>query len=161
MSTVVRSFDYVNHPYDAVRDALVANAVGVFSSATNAASSRAAAVAAALRMPLGGLEVAAPIVISPGNTTELPPGTGHTAKLVISFTWKAADRPELFPTMNADLSVYALTSTETQLDFSGHYDPPLGPFGSAIDAAVGYRIAQASVHRFVTDVAQYLRDTLH
>jgi hypothetical protein len=62
--------------------------------------------------------------------------------------------------MNARIAVYPLTSTETQLDFGGSYDPPLGVLGSAIDAAVGCRVAEASEHRFVADVAQCLRQTL-
>ena len=49
---------------------------------------------------------------------------------------------------------------ETQLDFSGQYEPPLGAVGDAVDALVGHRIAEASVHRFVTDVARYLREHL-
>jgi len=56
------------------------------------------------------------------------------------------------------LSVYPLTATETQLDFVGRYDPPLGIVGGALDATVGHRIAQASVHRLITDVATYLRE---
>jgi len=68
--------------------------------------------------------------------------------------------PHLFPFMKADLAVYPLTSTETQLDFSGVYEPPLGPLGKAMNAIVGYRIAEVSVHRFVNDVAGYLRRTL-
>ena len=60
--------------------------------------------------------------------------------------------------MNAELSVYPLTPTETQLDFLGRYEPPLGILGGALDAMVGHHIAQASVHRFVTDVAKYLRE---
>ena len=59
--------------------------------------------------------------------------------------------------MKANLAVYALTGTETQLDFRGEYTPPLGVVGSAIDAAVGHRIAEASVHRFIGEVAQFLR----
>ena len=53
--------------------------------------------------------------------------------------------------MTAVLAVYPLTATETQLDFSGQYDPPLGAVGDAVDALVGHRIAEASVHRFVTE----------
>jgi len=59
--------------------------------------------------------------------------------------------------MNAELSVYPLTPTETQLDFLGRYEPPLG-IVAALDAMVGRHIAQASVPRFVTDVAKYLRE---
>ena len=62
--------------------------------------------------------------------------------------------------MSAELSVYPLTGTETQLDFHGHYEPPLGLLGGAVDAVIGHKIAEASVHRFVSDVAHYLRDTL-
>lgn len=62
--------------------------------------------------------------------------------------------------MRAELSIYPLTATETQLDLSGLYEPPLGILGSAIDAMVGDRIAEASVHHFVSDVAAYLRATL-
>ena len=37
----IRSYDYVNHPYERVRDALRQNALTVFQSATKAAASRA------------------------------------------------------------------------------------------------------------------------
>jgi hypothetical protein len=160
MSRDVRTFDYVNHPYPAVRDALTARASTVFAGATSAAASRAEAVAAQLRVTLGALEVSAPIEIAVGQLRESADGPGGTSRLVIPISWKARERSGLFPVMNAQLSVYPLTSTETQLDFDGHYDPPLGVLGSAIDAAVGYRVAEASVHRFVSDVAQYLRKTL-
>ena len=46
--------------------------------------------------------------------------------------WQAASRPGLFPLMRAELAVYPLTSTETQLDFSGSYEAPLGLLGSAV-----------------------------
>jgi hypothetical protein len=62
--------------------------------------------------------------------------------------------------MSSVLAIYPLTSTETQLDFLGRYDPPLGLVGEAMDAIVGHRIAEASVHRFVTDIARYLREHL-
>ena len=65
--------------------------------------------------------------------------------------------PRLFPLMEGELSIYPLTSTETQLDFSGVYKPPFGPVGKTMNAIVGHRIAEASVHRFVDDVAGYLR----
>ena len=43
--------------------------------------------------------------------------------------------------MKADLSIYPLTATETQLHFKGLYEPPLGPLGKALNAMVGHRIA--------------------
>jgi hypothetical protein len=53
-----------------------------------------------------------------------------------------------------------LTATETQLDLSGLYEPPFGAVGKAMNAIAGYRIAEVSVHRFVGDVAGYLRQAL-
>ena len=56
--------------------------------------------------------------------------------------------------------IYPLTATETQLDVLGRYEPPMGVLGDAVDAVVGNRIAEASVHRFIADVATYLRTHL-
>jgi hypothetical protein len=36
----------------------------------------------------------------------------------------------------------------------------MGWLGSAVDAVAGHKIAEASVHRFVSQVAEYLRSTL-
>jgi hypothetical protein len=44
---------------------------------------------------------------------------------------EAARMPRLFPLMKADLYIYPLTATETQLNFKGVYEPPLGPFGKS------------------------------
>ena len=74
--------------------------------------------------------------------------------------WEGASMPGLFPVMKAELSVYPLTVTETQLDFLGVYEPPFGAVGKAMNAVIGHRIAEASVHRFVSDVAAYLRQAL-
>jgi hypothetical protein len=55
--------------------------------------------------------------------------------------------------MEATLSIYALSATETQIALDGRYRPPLGALGHALDAMVGHPIAEASVLRFVQDVA--------
>ena len=78
----------------------------------------------------------------------------------LQLEWQAAKMPGLFPVMKAELAIYPLTAGETQLDFAGLYEPPLGLAGKAMDALVGYRIAEVSVHRFVSDVAAYLRQAL-
>lgn len=156
----VRSFDYVNHPYAEVRDALKEDAVGVFRAATRAAAARARSVAAELHVNVAGIEVGKEISISVPSIEEVPHKGTSSSVTRLQVQWEATDRPGLFPLMSAELAVYPLTSTETQLDFSGAYEPPLGALGSAVDSVVGHRIAEASVHRFVRDVAQHLRDTL-
>lgn len=156
----IRSYDYVNSPYERVRDALRENALTIFKSATKAAESRAQSVAAELHVDFGGLGVKADINISVTNIEEKAGDASSTPSLQLHLAWKAATLPALFPLMNGTLSVYPLTSTETQLDFSGIYEPPFGAVGKTMNAIAGHRIAEVSVHRFVSDIAGYLRQTL-
>jgi hypothetical protein len=156
----IRSYDYVNHPYAAVRDALVTDPAAVLSAATNAAAARARDVAAALRVNIGPLDIGAEIAVTVGEIGEQSYTTPNSRVTRIPIEWSAAQRAGLFPVMKAELLVYPLTSTETQLEFVGRYEPPFGLVGSALDATVGHRIAQASVHRLITDVAKYLRDSV-
>ena len=156
----IRCYDYVNHPYDRVRDALKRNALAVFQSATKTAASRAQSVAAELHVDLGGISVKADIKIDLKSVEERVGDAISIPTTTLQLEWEAATRPQLFPLMRGQLSVYPLTSTETQLDFSGVYEPPFGAIGKTMNAIVGYRIAEASVHRFVGDVAGYLRQAL-
>ena len=155
----IRSYDYVNHPYARVRDALTADPAGILRAATRAAADRARSVAAELRVNIAGIDIAAEVVVNVGEAAEgQSPYGSPVTRLPVS--WAAAKHPGLFPLMTAELSVYPLTSTETQLDFLGRYEPPLGVVGDAVNALVGHRIAEASVHRLIADVAHYLRQTL-
>lgn len=156
----IRSYDYVNRPYDRVRDALRQNALTVFQSATKAAASRAQSVASELHADFGGIGVKADINISVKSIEEKIGDANSTPVTRLLLEWQAATAPRLFPLMNGELSVYPLTSTETQLDFSGSYEPPFGAVGKVMNAALGHRIAEVTVHRFVSDVAGYLRQAL-
>jgi hypothetical protein len=156
----IRCYDYVNHPYAQVRDALSKDAPALFQAATKAASSRAQSVASALRVEIGGIGVDADIKVSVKNIEEKVSEAMSVPVTKLQIEWEAAAMPHLFPLMKAELSLYPLTGTETQLDFWGLYEPPLGPLGKAVNAIVGHRIAEASVHRFVSDVAEYLRRSL-
>lgn len=156
----IRSYDYVNHPYERVRDALKENALAVFQSATKAAASRAQSVASELHVDFGGIGVKTDIHISVQKIEEKPGDANSSPATRLLLEWEAATMPRLFPLMRGALSVYPLTSTETQLDFSGIYEPPFGAVGKTMNAIVGHRIAEVSVHRFVSDVAGYLRHAL-
>ena len=156
----IHCYDYVNHPYEQVRDALNKDALAVFQSATKAAASRARSIASALHVDIGGIGVEADIRISVTNIEQKPPEAMSAPASRLQLEWESATMPRLFPFMKAELSIYPLTATETQLDFSGVYEPPLGALGKAVNAIVGHRIAEVSVHRFVSDVAGYLRQTL-
>jgi hypothetical protein len=156
----IRSYDYVNHPYDSVRRALRADTVVVFQAATKAAASRANSLASELKVDLAGIKIGADIAIAVTSVRDVPGTATSGQSTIIDLEWEAATRPHLFPFMKGQLTLYPLTPTETQLDFSGTYEPPLGVLGSAMNTVIGHRLAESSVHRFVADVAQYLRATL-
>jgi hypothetical protein len=156
----IRSYDYVNHPYDRVRDTLKQNALTVFQSATKAATHRAESVAAELHVDFGGLGVKTDIKIIVKGVEEKVADKSSSASTRLLLEWEAATMPRLFPFMPGELSIYPLTATETQLDFCGVYEPPFGSVGKTMNAIVGHRIAEVSVHRFVSDIAGYLRQTL-
>jgi hypothetical protein len=156
----IRCYDYVNHPYAQVRDVLIEDALAVFQSATEAAASRARSIASELRLDVGGIVVEADISICVKNVEEKVPAAMSAPVTRLQIEWEAATMPRLFPLMKAQISIYPLTATETQLDFSGLYEPPLGALGKAVNAIIGHRIAEVSVHRSVGDVAGYLRQAL-
>lgn len=156
----IRCYDYVNHPYEQVREALTLDPLAIFQAATKAAASRAESVAAELHFNLGALDVSTDISISVADVIEHDGTSRSPATTELRLEWEAAQSPRLFPIMRGALSIYPLTSTETQLDFSGFYKPPLGALGGAMDALIGRRIADVTVHGFVSDVAGYLRRTL-
>ena len=119
----IRSYDYVNRPYERVRDALRQDALTVFQSATKAAASRAQSVAAELHVDFGGIGVKTDINISIRSVEEKIVDATSTPTTRLQLEWQAATLPALFPLMKGEPSVYPLTATETQLDFSGNYEP--------------------------------------
>jgi hypothetical protein len=62
--------------------------------------------------------------------------------------------------MEAELSAWPVSAAETQLEIEGHYRPPFGPVGEAVDAVVGHRVAQAAVHGFFEDAVEQIRHEL-
>lgn len=156
----IRCYDYVNHPFEAVRDALSSDTTTVFRNATKAAALRARTVAAELSVDIAGVQIGTDISISVQKIEQHPQKATSPPVTLLQLEWTATKMPALFPVMKAELSIYPLTATETQLDFLGNYEAPLGVLGGAIDAVVGRRIAEASVHRFIENVAAYLRAEL-
>lgn len=159
-ATTIRVYDYINHPYEAVRRKLSAEALEVFRSATKVAAQRAKSVASELHVNFAGIEVGTDIAITVKSIEDEPKNISAPPLTRIELEWESASLPRLFPFMKAELSVYPLTATETQLNLSGNYEPPFGVLGSVINSVVGHRIAEAAVHQFIKDVAVYLRAEL-
>ena len=157
-ATKIRCYDYVNHSFDDVCEALTSHSNEIFHNATKSAETRAGKVAAGLHVKVAGIEIGKEIIVDVKSYVDVE--SQFERKTTVRLEWKAADAPQLFPTMKAQLHVYPITGSETQLDFQGEYDPPLGLLGKAIDVVIGHRIADATVHHFVSEVADYLRQSL-
>lgn len=156
----IRCFEYINAPYDPVAEALQRDPAGLLARATNAAQSRAESVAVALTVDVGAMSVGAAVDVVIDEVEQLQPRGAMSRVTRISLHWKAAKLAALFPTMKATLSAYPLSPTETQIDLDGEYEPPGGALGAGADALVGRRIAEASVHRLVSAIANQLRTDL-
>ena len=154
----IRVYDYVNKPYKSVRDQLIGNGVKIFAKATKTAASQVGGALPELRANFGGIEVGTAISIKINSIGESEKSIGKGRVTSIELEWRAAKMRDLFPLMKAELLVYPLTATETQLELSGSYLPPLGLLGSSIDDLVGHRIAESSIQYFITDLAIFLRD---
>lgn len=157
MSRPFHCYEYVNREFAVVEAALAGDPVPLLKRATTAASS-APNAAASLHVEVGPIEVGAAIELEVTNLERRvsPPNPRTT----LGLRWRAATAQSVFPEMEADLVIFPLSSTETQLDLISQYRPPLGLLGEVIDGALLHGLAEASVARFLREVAAHLRIVL-
>lgn len=77
-------------------------------------------------------------------------------KTVVPLRWSALDAAGLFPELDADLEIAPLAPGRCQLAMSARYVPPLGAMGRALDRAVLFRVAEATLKDFLDRVAERL-----
>lgn len=153
----LHAYIYINHPYEAVRDLLLASPLTVLRDATTAVALRNGALGGELHPKTRPLDISAEVEIKVLAVAKAARSSNGHPATQLEIEWKAGRRPVLFPTMRATLSVHALTPGETQLDLAGIYEPPPGALGEALDAVTLHRMARESVSGFVQDVAMFLR----
>lgn len=156
-SRTLRCYQYVNRPYTSVRTLLHDRPLELLRRATTSAVARTRELASNLRIELDGVELAVAVSMHLRGVHDDEGLAGLSPVTHVTIGWEAARSPSLFPLMSADLSAWPLTSFETQIALEGDYTPPLGMLGIAIDAAVGHRIAEATVHRLLEDVVEQIR----
>jgi hypothetical protein len=92
------------------------------------------------------VRIARQVAIDLGTPIILP------AKTVVPLRWTATGASGLFPALDADLEVAPLGHDRCQLAMSARYVPPLGAIGRAIDRALLYRVAEATIKDFLDRV---------
>jgi hypothetical protein len=153
----VGCYEYVTRSYDDVSTLLRREPLELLQRATTSASARAQSLATSMRVELAGLEVSVDVRLCIRRIRDHETLAGVLPALRIEFSWEAIHSPALFPSMLAELLVWPLSTRVTQIEIHGSYWTPMGPLGTAIDIAVGHRIAEATVHRFLGDVVEQLR----
>jgi hypothetical protein len=156
----LRCYQYVNRPYDGVRELIHQRPLELFQHATTSAAERANAVEASLRAGVAGIDVGVDVRIHLHGIHDEEGVAGLSPITRVTLAWEARRAPAFFPVMRAEMSFWPLTSTETQLEFEGAYQPPLGALGNVADAALGHRIAEATVHRFLDEIVEQIRREL-
>lgn len=76
---------------------------------------------------------------------------------VMPLRWSATGSTELFPVMQADLEVAPLGEQQSQLRFSGSYDPPLGSLGRGLDRLLLHQLAEATVRALLKQLVEALQ----
>lgn len=156
----LKTWQYVNRSYDRVRAALHQRANALFQTATRAATARHDDLASTLKVGIEGFEIGVDVHLKVFDVhDEMVPAT-HSPVTRVRLGWEAARATALFPHMEATLSAWPLSSTETQIELDGAYRPPLGTLGKAMDALVMHRLAEAALHRFLEDIVAQLRKEL-
>lgn len=154
MTHDLHAYTYVDAPFDLVTRLLADDTVAVLQEATDDAASEAGGLSRRLELEVGGFAVSKQVTIDVGvfEPREL-------TSSVVALSWRAARFGLLFPKLTAELEVAAITfdPPRTQLTLSGSYEPPLGAVGAGADRLLLHRLADATAHRFVHQIAERLR----
>jgi hypothetical protein len=156
----LRCYEYVNRPYEQVRGLLRGQPLELLQRATTAAASRARTLAATLHVGVAGIDIGVDVRTNVQRIREEERAAAVSPATILEIGWEASGAPRLFPVMHLELSAWPLSSTETQIEIVGEYRPPLGVVGNAFDAAVGHRIAEASMKNFLENVVEQMRREL-
>jgi hypothetical protein len=92
------------------------------------------------------VRIARTVAIDVGDPIRLP------TKSVLPLRWTATGASGLFPALDADLEIAPLGHQRSQLSMSARYIPPLGVVGRAIDRALLFRVAEATIKDFLDQV---------
>jgi hypothetical protein len=124
--------------FDDAIELLVTSPGALFQEATDARNGEDEEILAALRARVAGVTFSREVVI------EVDPAQ-HVAALrtIVPLRWRAASAEALFPTVEAQLEVSALSMypPRVQLTLTGTYDPPFGGAGHIIDRVLVHRLA--------------------
>lgn len=154
MERALHCYAYVEAPWDQVSRLLAEDSRAVLQHATVDAADQAQEISRTLKLEVAGFEVSKDVSIQVG---EFVPR--EATRSVVPLRWRAERGRMLFPELAADLEVASVSFNPplTQLTVTGSYEPPLGLLGAGADRLMLHRLAEATIHRFIHEVADELR----
>jgi hypothetical protein len=91
-----------------------------------------------------------------GWLVELGRAVRFPSKLALPISWRPASEPGLLPALEAEIEVGTLGPGDTQLSINGRYTPPQWLAGTTADRLLLHRVAEATLKRFLDEVASRL-----
>jgi Rrf2 family protein len=82
----------------------------------------------------------------------------HDGAVEVPLTWEATGPSGIFPRLIGALRLVELDPDRCEASLTGHYRPPLGRTGVALDDVVLARVARATVRSFLRRLAKTLED---
>lgn len=155
MQRPIYAYAYAKVPFDDAIGLLAGDPERLLQDATEVSTEHAEHVLANLHTRIGGVEVDRDVEIELGEFDPV-----EALRSVVPVHWQDAEGQPWFPTMDATLEITALSLRPplVQVTIAGTYQPPLGPVGAAVDAVAAHRVAEATTHTFVHEVATRLED---
>lgn len=145
-------FDFIHIPLPVaqVRDRLLRGVPNIWQEAAAAAYDEGEDLLSRVGPfgPVPGLSKAVSVQVSNARIR----GEG----VVVQLRWSASGPTELFPVMEADLEIAPLGANQSQLGFSGSYDPPLGSVGRQLDRLLLHQLAEATVRAMLRQLVEAL-----
>jgi hypothetical protein len=93
-------------------------------------------------------------VVARGVKVTLGRAVRFPSKLAMPMSWQPIEGEALLPDLDADLEVGPLGPRRTQLGINATYTPPLGALGRTADWLLLHRVAEATLKRFLDQVAE-------
>lgn len=155
MSSELHAYAYVDVPFDLASRLFAENAEAVLQHATDDVAEEAGKLSRTLRVNVGGFDVSKDVTVVVG---EFEPA--QMTRSSVPIRWEAERGRLLFPTLEARLDIVALSLDPplTMIELNGTYEPPMGAIGAGADKLLLHRMAEATIYRFVHDIAMELRD---
>ena len=155
MDRELHAYAYVDVPFDLASRLFAENAQAVLQHATDDVAEEAGKLSRTLRVNVGGFDVSKDVEVVVG---EFEPA--ELTRSTVPIKWRAQSGRLLFPTLRAQLDIVAVGFDPplTQLVVEGTYEPPGGLIGAGADRLLLHRLAEATIYRFVHDIAMELRD---